>query len=198
VFADNGEGRSGDLRAVIIAILLDPEARAGDDQPLDVTHNFGHLREPILFMTSMLRGLNATVSDASTLYSRTSALGQDIFRAPSVFSYFSPNFRTEGLLGPEFQIYSTQTSAKRNDTVYAAVYGTLDKGTAINLAPFVDANSTPEHLLGVISDVFLHGAISSDLYKASHTAAVANKASLDQVKAALYVVLTSTEYQVMH
>ena len=198
VFSDNGEGRSGDLRAVITAILLDPEARAGDDQPLDVTRNFGHLREPILFISSLLRGLNATVTDVNTLYSRTSALGQDIFRAPSVFSYFSPNFRTEGLVGPEFQIYSTQTSAKRNDYVYTAVFGTLDKGTAVDLSPFVEANSTPEHLLDLISGVFLHGAISPDLYAAARGAAVANKASLDQVKAALYVVLTSTEYQVIH
>ena len=31
VFADNGSGVRGDLKAVVTAILLDPEARRGDD-----------------------------------------------------------------------------------------------------------------------------------------------------------------------
>ncbi len=199
VFTNNGQGSSGDLQAVITAILTDPEARNGDDQPLDIAPTFGHLREPVLFVTSMLRGLNGNVTNTNTLYSRTANLGQDLFRAPSVFSYFSPQFRGEkGLSAPEFQIYSTQTAAFRNDYVYTTVYGTLDKGTTVNLAPFLDANSTLEHLLGVISDTFLHGAISANLYQAAYTAAAANKAPIDQVKAALYIVLTSTEYQVIH
>ena len=60
VFADDGQGVTGNLQAVITAILLDPEARAGDNPNATVSSNYGHLREPILFMANILRGLNAT------------------------------------------------------------------------------------------------------------------------------------------
>ncbi len=60
-------------------------------------------------------------------------MGEELSYAPSVFSYFSPQYRTEkGLLGPEFQIYSTQTVAYRADIVNSILYGKLDAGT--NLA----------------------------------------------------------------
>ena len=61
VFENDGTGVAGNLQAVITAILTDAEARAGDDRAIaPSTANFGHLREPILFMANLLRGLNAT------------------------------------------------------------------------------------------------------------------------------------------
>ena len=50
------------MQAVITAILTDPEARAGDEASAAANPDFGHLREPILFMPNLVRGLNATVS----------------------------------------------------------------------------------------------------------------------------------------
>ncbi len=53
----------GDMKVVIKAILLDPEARDGDSAvPLP---DQGHLREPVLFMISILRALDATVSPSN-------------------------------------------------------------------------------------------------------------------------------------
>ena len=54
-FANNGSGVRGDMKAVITAILLDPEAR-GD---VKTDPNYGHLREPVLLMTHLLRAFNA-------------------------------------------------------------------------------------------------------------------------------------------
>ena len=68
VFEDNGEGVRGDMAAVITAILSDPEARAGDEASAAPNSSFGHLREPVLFMANLLRGLDATLGDASTIY----------------------------------------------------------------------------------------------------------------------------------
>ena len=42
------------MQAVITAILLDPEARHGDD-PANASATGGHLQEPILYMTGLLR-----------------------------------------------------------------------------------------------------------------------------------------------
>src|SRR5207244_733306 len=50
-FADNGSSVRGDMKAVITAILLDPEAR-GD---VKTDPKYGHLREPVLLATNMLR-----------------------------------------------------------------------------------------------------------------------------------------------
>jgi uncharacterized protein (DUF1800 family) len=198
VFQNNGTGVTGDMQAVITAILLDPEARAGDDSRAPANPSFGHMREPVLFMANILRGLNTTLGASSAIYNQATEMGQQLFYSPSVFSYFSPLYRTEkGLLGPEFQLYTTQTAADRADIVHATLYGTLDKSTTVNLTPFVQQAGSLEILLNYISSVFLHGAISENLRLQTYTAAAAQKNTLAQVQAALYVVLTSGEYQVI-
>jgi uncharacterized protein (DUF1800 family) len=199
VFLNDGNGVRGNMQAVISAILTDSEARAGDSSSAPPAASiFGHLREPILFLPNLLRGLNATLTDASAIYNDATLLSEDLFNAPSVFSYFSPQSRTEkGLLGPEFQIYSTQTAASRADIVNAAIYGTLDKGTKVDLTPFVKQASTVDGLLDYISYVFLHHSMSSTLKQAATDAANAAATPTAKTQAALYVVLTSAEYQVV-
>jgi uncharacterized protein (DUF1800 family) len=199
VFQNDGHGVTGNLQAVIAAILTDPEARAGDDATAPVNPTFGHLREPALFIPNILRGLNATLSSTSTVYYDTSALSEDLFNAPSVFSYFSPLYRLpDGLLGPEFQIYTTQTAVERADIVSAILYGQIDKGTKVNLTPFVQQAGSTSSLLSYISSIFLHGSMSSDLALAATDAINAATTPLAKAKAALYVVLTSSEYQIVH
>jgi len=59
-FNNNGQGIRGDMKAVIKAILLDPEARtcAYDDDPFA-----GMLREPITRYTQVCRAFNAYVEE---------------------------------------------------------------------------------------------------------------------------------------
>lgn len=200
VFQNDGSGVTGNLQAVITAILTDPEAREADNDPTaPVDPMFGHQREPVLFMPNLLRGLNATLSSASTVYYDTSQMGEDLFNADSVFSYFSPLYRIPGgLLGPEFQIYTTQTAANRANIVYAVLYGQLDKGTTVNLAPFVAQAGSASSLLSYINSIFLHGSMSSALAQAATDAVNAATTPLAKAQAALYVVLTSGEYQMIH
>jgi uncharacterized protein (DUF1800 family) len=189
-------GSAGDMKAVITAILTDPEARAGDDPSSTVNTSFGHLREPILFMPNLVRGLYGTVTAANSLSNYANEMGQNLFNSASVFSYFSPQNRiTGGLLGPEFQIYSTQTAADRANIVSTALYGTLDSTTTLNLAPFVVRSGTD--LINYISYVFLHSSMSASLNQAATDAANAQSTATARAQAALYVVLTSSEYQVV-
>ena len=189
----------GALRPVIAAILTDPEARAGDDPGAPANASFGHLREPVLFLTSMLRGLGASVGASNTLNGYSQELGQNLFVAPSVFSYFSPQYSIEGgLLGPEFQINSTQTAADRTNIVSATLYGSLDKTTTVNLTPFVSLAGNAGKLVDYIGYVFLHSGMSTVLTQAATAAAAAQSTPLAKAQAALYVVLTSSEYQVIH
>ncbi len=198
VFENDGLGVAGDMKAVITAILMDPEARSGDAQVVAVNPTYGHLREPVLFVANLLRGLNATLSAGSAAYNLTSSLGEDLFNEPSVFSYFSPSYRTEGgLLGPEFQIYSTQTAAQRANIVNSAVYGALDKGTTLDLSPFVSRAADLNSLLDYISSIFLHGSMPSPLRNAAIAAAASAGTARAKTQAVLYIVLTSGDYQIV-
>ena len=211
VFENDGQGVKGNLQAVIAAILMDPEARQGDEQAVTAPPGagfghkraqsapapVGHMREPILFMTDLLRGLNAKAVPA-VVPSLAANMGENLFNAASVFSYFSPQSRTEfGLVGPEFQIYSTQTAADRVNTINSILYGTAGKQFQIDLTPFTQQAGDTSGLLNYISGVFLHGLMSSALEQAATSAVSAASTSLARAQAALYVVLTSPEYQII-
>src|SRR2546423_9209207 len=88
-FANNGSGVRGDMKAIVTAILLDPEAR-GD---VKTNPNYGRLREPVQLMWNLLRSFNATtdgvlVTNVSAAGSFSTQLSQDVFNPPTVFSYF--------------------------------------------------------------------------------------------------------------
>jgi hypothetical protein len=80
------------------------------------TRASGHLREPILFMPNLVRGLNATLGASATNLAQPMPTKwvRTCLRAQRVQLFFAaePDFEG-GLLGPEFQIYSTQTAADR-------------------------------------------------------------------------------------
>ena len=112
VFADNGAGMRGDLGAVVRAILLDSEARDSHGE------SAGHLQEPWLRYVALLRAFDAR--SRSGLYLNVGqqvqqALLQHPLSAPSVFNFFSPDFRPNGpvaeagLAAPEFQVTNTST-----------------------------------------------------------------------------------------
>lgn len=199
VFLNDGNGVRGNMQAVITAILTDAEARANDDLNAAVNSNFGHMREPVLFLANVLRGLSANIGAGNAINQYANQMSQNLFNAPSVFSFFSPQYRTaKGLLGPEFQIYSTSTAAERADFVNAALYhATVDGTTTVSLAPFVQTATSTESLVDYISYVFLHHSMSPVLTQQVTDAANAAKGTAAQVKAALYVALTSGEYQII-
>ncbi len=70
VFEDNGSGVRGDLAAVVKAILLDPEAR---NQYHRTQPGFGHLKEPVIRVTQMLRAFKG-FSYAEANYGSTNVL----------------------------------------------------------------------------------------------------------------------------
>src|SRR6202451_3853433 len=70
VFANTGSGVRGDMKAVLSAIVMDQEARAGDAQTGDQAESNpavdgGHLRDPLLWAMNLVRGLGATQANPS-------------------------------------------------------------------------------------------------------------------------------------
>jgi uncharacterized protein (DUF1800 family) len=111
----------GNMKAVVQAILLDPEAR-GD---VKTDPKYGKLREPAQLTNNVLRAFNAKsfdklsnsdgVFDSRSTVDFTGSLDQALFLPPTVFSYFQPGYEVPGarILGPAFGILSTATTLRR-------------------------------------------------------------------------------------
>jgi uncharacterized protein (DUF1800 family) len=195
VFAATG----GDLWAVTRAILLDPEARYSDDPSAPPNPTEGHLREPVLFVMSMLRNLSATVSNSNPIEGLAADMGQKPFYAPSVFNYFSPLYRLNtGLLAPEFQILNSTTALVRANVVQSLVVRRLDGDARLNFQPFTDLAHSPADLVNAVDNAFLYGrtpaALKDEIVKA--ISVTTNRS--ERVRNAIYLVATSSLYQVQH
>ncbi|HXN27790.1 MAG TPA: DUF1800 family protein [Candidatus Acidoferrales bacterium] len=202
VFNDNGSGVRGDMKALITAILMDPEARRGDD-PASAVGTDGHLQEPILYMTGLLRAFGAA-SDGTNLAYYGSGMGQEALYAPSVFNFYSPSYVIPGttMYGPEFQILTTATSLNRVNWVNSYVFGSIGSGTTVSFSNYATQASNPSALLGSLNTLMLHGSMASDMQSAILTAMQAvpagSKQGLQQAQMAIYLIGTSSQYQVQH
>ena len=212
VFNDNGAGFAGTMQAVVKAILLDPEARAGDDGPaLTPPDTSGHLREPVFAVASILRGLGAMVNDTNNLTGQATNLGQTVFAPPTVFSYFAPGYSipadfTPGatLLGPEFQLQSPSAAVARSNMVNTVVYGELGNGAVIDWTAFDELWARlRKRLLDAVNNAFMYGempaAMQTQILSAVNaitgTSAAVYKA---RAQAAVYLTVSSSYYNVEH
>jgi uncharacterized protein (DUF1800 family) len=197
VFNDNGSGVRGDLKAVVTAILTDEEARRGDD-PSQVQANDGHLKEPLLFMINMLRAVNAS-TDGSSLSDYASNMKQTPFFSPSVFNFYPPNFVIQGstLLGPEFAILNTSTSIARINFVNDLVYNTIGT-TTTDISAFVGLAGTPDQLVDTMASVMLHSNMSTDMRNTLISTITPLTDNTRRTKSALYLIGSSSQFQVEH
>ncbi len=106
-FRNNGSGVVGDMKAVVKAVLLDAEARAGDDPATSRTDD-GKFREPFLHLTSVWRGLACRKAPANE-WGAYMPPNQSPFNAESVFSFYAPTDRAPGsnLLAPEQRLINS-------------------------------------------------------------------------------------------
>jgi uncharacterized protein (DUF1800 family) len=194
----------GDMQAVITAILTDPEARQNDDPTVAETAAFGHLQEPILYLAGLLRAFGAT-TDGSNLPGQGTNMGQTALSPGSVFNFYSPLYVIPGTtqLGPEFQILTTATTLARTNFVNAYAFGTsLGTGATVSFASYGTEAANPTALLATLNTLMLHGTMSSSMQSSILTAMQAVPAgssqALNQAEAAIYLIATSSEYQVQH
>ncbi len=116
-FNNNGQGIRGDMKAVIHAILTDPEAR---DEIWISDLNAGKLRQPLERITQLFTAFDLTTPSGKyylrDVHSHNDRILQDFFKSPSVFNFFSPFYaekdfvKPAGLLSPEFQILNATTA----------------------------------------------------------------------------------------
>ncbi|MEQ1922284.1 MAG: DUF1800 family protein [Pyrinomonadaceae bacterium] len=213
-FNNNGLGVRGDMKAVISAILLDPEARGN----VKTDPNYGKLREPMQFATNILRAFNVrdaagTGQSDGVFFQRGefTGMGQTPFRAATVFNYYPPDFVIPGtaLLGPEFALMTTGTTISRTNFVNRFVFTAIPvavstdapSGTTLDfsdLQALYLADTTGGTMVDELNSRMMHGTMSSSMRTAilNSLAPITSTDSLNKVRQAVYLVATSSQYQV--
>ena len=207
VFNNNGFDIRGDMRSVVQAILLDPEATT----PADPT-TAGKLREPLVRNVAFLRQLNPESTDGrffnSGFFGEALAT-QGALSAPSVFNFFLPDhvpggaLSAAGLFAPEFQITNSTTIAGITNLVDIAINGgfSVDAqppfgAVTLNLSEFEALAAIPAELVQRLDLTFTHGEMS----QGTKDLIIEVLNDLDDMnlraKTALYITLTSPDYAV--
>ena len=221
VFDDNGAGVRGDLGAVVQAILLDPEARQGEPAA-----RFGKVREPLLRLTQVWRGLGVTwrrnrlFPDDRDIHTTHN---QSPLAAPSVFNFFSPSHAppgpvaTNAMVAPELQAITDSTAIALSNDLWGRIHWAcngcpmdlfddsvrvtqLDSWTQ-SIAPDAQGQVPPAALDALIARadrLFLGGTMSAGLRQRVRTRLDALPANdpLLRVQNALYLITASPEYAV--
>jgi len=211
VFANNGAGVRGDLKAVIKAILTDSEARGSAAIP-------GKVKEPVLLATSLARAIGFT-TDGYSLYTRDSGMGQRPFSSPSVFNFYPYDFPLplgDGAVSPVSKLMTTSTSIARHNFVYDwTVAGEQTRGefqpqtviagstgTQLGWSAWEALASDETKLLDRINLVLLNGTMTAAQRQALSSAMAAIKnndpavQARKRVQVALYVAASSPMFQV--
>ena len=217
VFANDGSAQAvrGNMQAVVQAILLDPEARAGDANP---SPSDGHLREPLLYMTNAMRGLGFTFTGAGagtgaeyyyTPGNFTNALGEKPYTSGAVFNFFPPNYVIPGTTtnAPEFGIENTASAILRLTLADNLVYNRitdfsvdLSATSALGLTASATGNAMTDstNLVNALANIFMHGQMPAQVQTdiVNHVATLTNIP--ERVRVATYLVITSSFYKVEH
>jgi hypothetical protein len=210
-FQGYGAGQKGDLAATVAAVLLDAEAR-GDT----AARSAGKLREPVQLFTGVLRALNGKTDGDALSWYWGDTLMEHVFRPPSVFNYYPPDYPVAGtsppLVGPAFGIHSANAAlARLNYLTYLLDWGGSAPsasipnatGTKVDLSAFTADAADAAKLVDRLSLLALGQALPStpraEVIKAvswwTDKTDAANWKT-NRVNAAAYLVFASPNYQV--
>ena len=204
VFANNGRGQRGDLKAVIRAILLDPEAISPPAGPAS-----GKLREPVLRFVQWARTFGVTspsdawaVGDTSNPSSR---LGQSPLRSPSVFNFFRPGYLppdsalgANAVTAPEFQLCNETTVAGYLNFMQSVIQNGIGDLKPDYTAYLTLANDAVA-LVARFNLLLAGGRLSADTQSTivsavSTITATTDTGRLNRVRAAILLVMAAPEY----
>jgi uncharacterized protein (DUF1800 family) len=206
-FNNDGAGARGNLAAVLKAILLDPEAR---DTTLIAGAAVGKQKEPVIRFAAFLRAFGARSTSGRNaihyLDSPDDGLAQSPLLAPSVFNFFSPNFRPTGpaaplgLVAPEFQI-TTETSVVGTINFFTGLtdrgnWGSGDTRLNLDYALLQGIALDPPKLAEHLNMLFMAGSMSAGLKDTLVRAVTAMPTSntRNRVEAALMIMSAAPEF----
>ena len=206
IFNNNGSGVRGDMKAVMTAILLDPEARANDEGGNDLASD-GHLQEPALFIAGMIRAFGGQMNDQNRYRTALTSMSQNLFSPDNVFNYYAPTYAVPEtpIMGGEFQIQSPNNAVVRADLV-ADLFAQTTKavqsngtGTVVDLSPYLYLAADPAQLADALDLTLTHGVMPAAM-KEELVSAITGETggNLRRVEKGVFLVLTSSYYNVWH
>lgn len=216
-FNNNGAGVRGDMKAVVRAVLLDPEARTW--QPAATT--FGKPREPVLRLAHFMRAFNAQSTSGRFIGidagEAASMLHQQPLNAPSVFNFFRPNYAPPnsdaagaGLVAPEWQLANEVSLANYANYIRAWLTPLSTRDVQQDYAAEMALAHDPGALVDRLDLVLMSGQMTAahrqliigavhgrTLPQATGTnAAQVNAARRDRVCIAILLTMASPDYVV--
>jgi uncharacterized protein (DUF1800 family) len=203
VFANDGNGVRGNMQAVITAIITDEEARAGDTNS---SYDGGHLREPVLFITAMMRGLGFNNTDVNgsyfTLSNYSSPLNEEPYFANSVFNFFPPNYVIPGttINAPEFDIENTATAVLRLSLADSIVNNKIS-GFSVDLSNTSTLGTmaaTPATLVSYLNTLLMHSQMPANMSTTIINTITPLTSNAQRVRIAVFLIVTSSQYKVIH
>lgn len=205
VFANNGAGVRGDLKAVVRAILLDDEARS--ETALTATGG-GKLREPVMRLTAWARAFGATSPSGAWAIGDTSSqstrLAQSMGRSPTVFNFFRPGYAppgsaisTMGLVAPEFQVANEQSTIAYVNFMYTMVSAGLGDVKA-DYTDIVTRAGDSAVLVGEVNELLAAGQLAASTVTAIRGAvdsiAMTGNGAINRVCTAILLTLASPDF----
>ncbi len=205
-FNNDGTGVRGNLKAVIAAVLLDPEARSSAGL---TSATWGKLREPMVRFTQWARSFKAVpatgVFALGDLSNTSNRLGQSPLRSPSVFNFFRPGYvppgagmAAQGLVAPELQIANESTVAAWINFMQGTVqngFGGLVPDYTAELALVADAGALVDRINMLLTANQLSAATVATIKSAvGSIVATTTAGQKNRVQAAVLLVLASPEY----
>jgi uncharacterized protein (DUF1800 family) len=174
VFKDDGQGVRGDMKAVISAILLDPEAR---DTATDAANpQYGKVREALIRYTNWARAFTAQSRTGSYYLGSTEdpiwGLGQMTMRSPTVFNWFAPGYvppgtsiAQAGLVAPEMQMTNVTTVVGYLNYMQSAIGSGAQNGSDLFSSYGTELNlaNTPDQLVARVNLLLMAGQMDSNL-----------------------------------
>lgn len=218
-FNNDGRGVRGDMKSVIAAVLLDPEAR-----PASPTASSGRLREPVVRLANWMRAFGAVSTSGRFLLANMddplTGLAQTPLHSPSVFNFYRPSYvppggriASAGLVAPEMQITSEPSvtgylnflldlipkGVGKNWDIKAAY--TTEQAMALNPAQLVD------HVNMLVLNGMMSSTLRSQIVSAvtavpqpvpqgSKNANLVQQAKMNRIYLAIYLAMSSPEYLV--
>jgi uncharacterized protein (DUF1800 family) len=208
-FNNNGRGVRGDMRAVIRAILLDPEAR---NFPTVTSKK----REPYLTLMQLAKTFDArTISGKypSATYMYDFML-QEPYESPSVFNFYQPAYRPSGemtdqnLAGPEFQIMTAVTAHDHMNILRKFIHEHLARWGAdsqdqirLNLDEFVGLAGRSHLMVHRLANRVLDRRLSPSSSRIIRQAVgqiptTKNNWQRERVNMALYLICSTPEFHI--
>jgi len=161
VFVDS----KADLSQVVKALLLDPEARAGDN-PNAQASRAGRIKEPVLIRAELMHGLgckSAILNKNNS--SQVDYPAQDPAFVATVFGYVSPDYKTPVSLTnlPEQALLNLSSFNNLNSLTWSFTIDNL-QNAGCDISPFLSAaqNSNAD-LIQLFSERFFRGRMPAAL-----------------------------------